>query len=197
MMERHNGYLRTGGVDRNHEDQSCDMLDYIVETKAIDMTRNLLQRVKDVILAGSASYQPKVRLLLQCGDHALCSCVLRPLTFLAGVISCTEAMSQAEGWTGKHVLLQIVANARNNIDIDKFEYIRRDSVASGLTLNYNFDVLLDSMKVSAVRCPRGSFCGRPMRLCCAIDRYQTRRQGNSACAGYQRQGDRGMRDLLP
>lgn len=45
------------------------------------------------------------------------------------------------------MLLDVVANARNGIDVDKLEYIRRDSRACGIAVNSNFDVLLSSIRV--------------------------------------------------
>nr|XP_043608642.1 deoxynucleoside triphosphate triphosphohydrolase SAMHD1 homolog [Erigeron canadensis] len=47
----------------------------------------------------------------------------------------------------KVFLYDIVANGRNGIDVDKFDYIVRDSRACGLGCNFQFERLLDTMQV--------------------------------------------------
>ncbi|CAK9137776.1 unnamed protein product [Ilex paraguariensis] len=47
----------------------------------------------------------------------------------------------------KCFLYDIVANGRNGIDVDKFDYIVRDSRACGLGYNFEFDRLLETMRV--------------------------------------------------
>lgn len=47
----------------------------------------------------------------------------------------------------KRFLYDIVANGRNGIDVDKFDYIVRDSRACGLTCSFRFDRPLDTMRV--------------------------------------------------
>lgn len=47
----------------------------------------------------------------------------------------------------KRFLYDIVANGRNGIDIDKFDYIVRDSRACGLGCNFQFERLMESMRV--------------------------------------------------
>ncbi|XP_057769365.1 uncharacterized protein LOC130989400 isoform X2 [Salvia miltiorrhiza] len=47
----------------------------------------------------------------------------------------------------KHFLYDIVANGRNGIDVDKFDYIVRDSRACALGCNFQFERLMVSMRV--------------------------------------------------
>ncbi|PIA62033.1 hypothetical protein AQUCO_00200195v1 [Aquilegia coerulea] len=47
----------------------------------------------------------------------------------------------------KRFLYDIVANGRNGIDVDKFDYIVRDSRACGLGCNFQFQRLMDTMRV--------------------------------------------------
>ncbi|XP_054816683.1 uncharacterized protein LOC129316338 isoform X3 [Prosopis cineraria] len=47
----------------------------------------------------------------------------------------------------KSFLYDIVANGRNGVDVDKFDYIVRDSRACGLGCNFEFQRLLDTMQV--------------------------------------------------
>uniref|UniRef100_A0A6N2K0P8 HD domain-containing protein n=1 Tax=Salix viminalis TaxID=40686 RepID=A0A6N2K0P8_SALVM len=47
----------------------------------------------------------------------------------------------------KHFLYDIVANGRNGIDVDKFDYIVRDSRACGLGCSFQIERLMDSMRV--------------------------------------------------
>lgn len=47
----------------------------------------------------------------------------------------------------KCFLYDIVANGRNGVDVDKFDYIGRDCRACGLGCNFQFQRLIESMKV--------------------------------------------------
>ncbi|XP_027357843.1 deoxynucleoside triphosphate triphosphohydrolase SAMHD1 homolog isoform X2 [Abrus precatorius] len=47
----------------------------------------------------------------------------------------------------KSFLYDIVANGRNGIDVDKFDYISRDCRACGLGCNFEFQRLLETMRV--------------------------------------------------
>ncbi|KAL9423937.1 hypothetical protein AB3S75_035932 [Citrus x aurantiifolia] len=47
----------------------------------------------------------------------------------------------------KQFLYDIVANGRNGIDVDKFDYIVRDSRACGLGCNFQFERLMETMRV--------------------------------------------------
>lgn len=47
----------------------------------------------------------------------------------------------------KRFLYDIVANGRNGIDVDKFDYIVRDSRACGLGCNFQFQRLMNTMRV--------------------------------------------------
>ncbi|KAL6994326.1 hypothetical protein U1Q18_012433, partial [Sarracenia purpurea var. burkii] len=47
----------------------------------------------------------------------------------------------------KHFLYDIVANGRNGIDVDKFDYIVRDSRACDLGCNFQFQRLMETMRV--------------------------------------------------
>ncbi|GFQ01755.1 deoxynucleoside triphosphate triphosphohydrolase samhd1 [Phtheirospermum japonicum] len=47
----------------------------------------------------------------------------------------------------KRFLYDIVANGRNGIDVDKFDYIIRDCRACGLGCNFQFQRLMESMRV--------------------------------------------------
>ncbi|XP_058088963.1 uncharacterized protein LOC131235689 [Magnolia sinica] len=47
----------------------------------------------------------------------------------------------------KHFLYDIVANGRTGIDVDKFDYIERDCRACGLGCNFEFQRLMECMRV--------------------------------------------------
>ncbi|KAK4763924.1 hypothetical protein SAY87_013362 [Trapa incisa] len=47
----------------------------------------------------------------------------------------------------KKFLYDIVANGRNGVDVDKFDYILRDTRACGLGCNFQFQRLMESMRV--------------------------------------------------
>lgn len=52
-----------------------------------------------------------------------------------------------QGCTEKRFLFDIVANGRNGIDVDKFDYIDRDCRACGITSSFNFTRLMENMRV--------------------------------------------------
>ncbi|KAJ6351605.1 hypothetical protein OIU78_007504 [Salix suchowensis] len=62
------------------------------------------------------------------------------------VIASTEHVSH-RSVNEKHFLYDIVANGRNGIDVDKFDYIVRDSRACGLGCSFQIERLMDSMRV--------------------------------------------------
>lgn len=47
----------------------------------------------------------------------------------------------------KRFLFDIVANGRNGIDVDKFDYIERDCRACGISNSFNFPRLMENMRV--------------------------------------------------
>ncbi|KAL3337170.1 hypothetical protein AABB24_029694 [Solanum stoloniferum] len=51
------------------------------------------------------------------------------------------------GTKEKQFLYDIVANGRNGIDVDKFDYIERDTRACGLGCNFQFQRLMETMRV--------------------------------------------------
>ncbi|RVX10605.1 Deoxynucleoside triphosphate triphosphohydrolase SAMHD1-like [Vitis vinifera] len=55
--------------------------------------------------------------------------------------------ASSESMKEKRFLYDIVANGRNGIDVDKFDYIVRDSRACGLGCNFEFRRLLETMRV--------------------------------------------------
>ncbi|XP_024014723.1 deoxynucleoside triphosphate triphosphohydrolase SAMHD1 homolog isoform X1 [Eutrema salsugineum] len=62
------------------------------------------------------------------------------------ILASTE-FSQLNSNTEKRFLYDIVANGRNGIDVDKFDYLVRDSRACGLGCNFQFQRLTETMRV--------------------------------------------------
>ncbi|KAH6762976.1 HD domain-containing metal-dependent phosphohydrolase family protein [Perilla frutescens var. hirtella] len=61
----------------------------------------------------------------------------------------------------------IVADGRNGIDVDKFDYIVRDSRACGLGCNFEFQRILETMRVIEDEiCYLSSY--HPQVVCCSI-----------------------------
>ncbi|KAF9610876.1 hypothetical protein IFM89_025338 [Coptis chinensis] len=105
----------------SHEDMSVDMVDYIVDEHHIDVDSGILKRAKTCgKLCG---------LLKQFINLGLCG-----LLFL-------DALER------NVFLYDIVANGRNGIDVDKFDYIKRDCRACGLGFNFQFERLMETMRV--------------------------------------------------
>uniref|UniRef100_A0A7N2LAJ2 HD-associated domain-containing protein n=1 Tax=Quercus lobata TaxID=97700 RepID=A0A7N2LAJ2_QUELO len=63
------------------------------------------------------------------------------------MITASSEHDSTENMKEKKFLYDIVANGRNGIDVDKFDYIVRDSRACGLGCNFHFERLMESMRV--------------------------------------------------
>lgn len=63
------------------------------------------------------------------------------------MIMASSYIPSAKSTKEKHFLYDIVANGRTGIDVDKFDYISRDSRACNIGCNFQFRRLLDSMRV--------------------------------------------------
>ncbi|KAL8471359.1 hypothetical protein ACS0TY_028228 [Phlomoides rotata] len=63
------------------------------------------------------------------------------------MILASSKYSSAKSSREKHFLYDIVANGRNGIDVDKFDYIARDCRACGLGCNFQFQRLMENMRV--------------------------------------------------
>ena len=53
-------------------------------------------------------------------------------------------------------LAQIVANGRNGLDVDKFDYLQRDSLYCNVKINADFDRLQKLSKVALALKPRAA-----------------------------------------
>ncbi|GAY46735.1 hypothetical protein CUMW_099340 [Citrus unshiu] len=62
------------------------------------------------------------------------------------MIVASSELTLPKGTREKHFLYDIVANGRNGIDVDKFDYIVRDSRACGLGCNFEFQRLMETMR---------------------------------------------------
>lgn len=60
-----------------------------------------------------------------------------------------EVVTQVEA-AQSQALYQIVSNYKNGIDVDKFDYLLRDSHALGLGLSFSYQRLLNSLRISSV-----------------------------------------------
>ncbi|XP_050276713.1 uncharacterized protein LOC126718519 isoform X2 [Quercus robur] len=69
------------------------------------------------------------------------------LTKVKQMITASSEHDSTENMKEKKFLYDIVANGRNGIDVDKFDYIVRDSRACGLGCNFHFERLMESMRV--------------------------------------------------
>ncbi|XP_075498775.1 uncharacterized protein LOC142537095 [Primulina tabacum] len=63
------------------------------------------------------------------------------------MILASSKYSMATSGREKHFLYDIVANGRNGVDVDKFDYIIRDCRACGLGCSFHFQRLLETMRV--------------------------------------------------
>jgi len=103
------------------------MLDYLVDDNAIDISKDDQEFVKRLIdgVPGSEAYSY--------------------LSYLRGcfadfLLGCREKSDRG-------FMYEIVANKRNSVDVDKFDYISRDCHNVGLKTSYDFDRLMNLSRV--------------------------------------------------
>ncbi|XP_070043703.1 uncharacterized protein [Nicotiana tomentosiformis] len=112
------------GLKWSHEDMSLKMIDYIVDEHGIDIGSDCLKKVKSFIFSLLWNFILDSRELIVASEEG-------------------NSVSSKE----KQFLYDIVANGRNGIDVDKFDYIERDTRACGLGCNFQFQRLLETMLV--------------------------------------------------
>jgi HD superfamily phosphohydrolase len=111
-------FLRRKGIhDWDHEDMSAKMLEFLIDDNYIDGISN--DELKQV---------------------------KRFITSGHGV-GAQEACKPTAGGSSKRWLSEIVANGRNSIDVDKFDYLARDAMYCGVNLSCNFNRLMQFSKV--------------------------------------------------
>lgn len=101
------------GIHWSHEDGSLMMLDSLIDDYAIDLEKNDIEIIKQLILP------PK----------------------------CFSSQNSSLLLNGRKFLYDIVANRRNSIDVDKFDYIIRDSRQVGLQETRNHEMLMRLCRV--------------------------------------------------
>jgi len=117
-------FLRQKGVeDWDHEDMSAKVLDHLVDENHVDViSEDDLRRVKQYITSGHGA-----------STEQASKQTVKP----------TAGGSSAS----KRWLSEVVANGRNSIDVDKFDYLARDALYCGVNLSVNFSRLMQFSKV--------------------------------------------------
>ncbi|PWZ08731.1 hypothetical protein Zm00014a_008769 [Zea mays] len=69
------------------------------------------------------------------------------LKMVKEMITASAKPTSTKSANEKHFLYDIVANGRNGIDVDKFDYVGRDCRACGLGCNFQYWRLLEGMRV--------------------------------------------------
>lgn len=69
------------------------------------------------------------------------------LQMVKDMITASSKHASTKSANEKHFLYDIVANGRNGIDVDKFDYIGRDCRACGLGCNFQYWRLMEGMRV--------------------------------------------------
>ena len=77
-------------------------------------------------------------------------------------------------------LYEIVSNYRNGLDVDKYEYIRRDSYVTGLNTNFNCDRLIDHVRIID-----NSICYQEQAIGDIIELYNTRYKLHKTVYGHK------------
>lgn len=111
-------FLRSKGVlNWDHEDMSAKMLEFLIDDNHID--------------AISGDDLRRVTSFITSGHG----------------VGAQEASKPTMGGSSKRWLSEIVANGRNSIDVDKFDYLARDAKYCGVNLSCNFNRLMQFSKV--------------------------------------------------
>jgi HD superfamily phosphohydrolase len=101
-------WLDTRGIHFHHEEMSTLMLDHLIDDNAIDINRDDVRFIQDLILSRDA---------------------------------------ETAKYKERRFLFDIVANKRNSVDVDKFDYLARDTYTTGIKSSYDFSRLLLSCRV--------------------------------------------------
>lgn len=95
-----------------HENRSTYLLNYLIETNNINLDKNQLKVISDLINPKEADY------------------------------SKWKSKYQVGKW-----IFQIISNPLNSIDVDKFDYLTRDTQAVGLKCGFDYNRLINDAKV--------------------------------------------------
>jgi len=96
----------------SHEHRSIILLNYIVATYNVNLTKHQLKVIGDLINPKEAEY----------------------------------SKWKPQYHVGKWIF-QIISNPINSIDVDKFDYLTRDTRAVGLNLGFDFNMIINNVKV--------------------------------------------------
>lgn len=106
---------------------SSKMLDLIIDENNIDIISNDdVTRIKELIMAGHTAPPPSP-------DGSV---------FTAPSATSTQSQGQTKRWLG-----EIVANGRNSIDVDKFDYLCRDAHSCGVKIPLDFNRIMQFSRV--------------------------------------------------
>ena len=106
---------------RSHEQMSADMLNYLVDVNHLSVDQTVVKRVCELITSGHPDP-----------------------TATGGPSACA---SNPGANRHPQFLRDIVANGRNSVDVDKFDYIQRDCQNCGIKSSSDFGRLMQYMKV--------------------------------------------------
>jgi HD superfamily phosphohydrolase len=95
-----------------HENRSIFLLNYMVEKYNIDLNKDQIKVIGDLINTKTAEY------------------------------SKWKPQYQIGKW-----IFQIISNPKNSIDVDKFDYLVRDTRAAGLKLGFDYNRIIEDAKV--------------------------------------------------
>jgi HD superfamily phosphohydrolase len=119
-------FLRQKGItDWEHEDMSAKMLDHIIDENQIDVfSENDVSRIKKLITSGHEAPPASPE-------------------FGSAIAATTATATPSENrWLG-----EIVANGRNSIDVDKFDYLARDAYYCGTKVACDFNRIMQFSRV--------------------------------------------------
>jgi len=160
------------GLNWAHEDSSIRMLDYLIEDN------NLMP-----VLAALGDINAQDILFIK-------ECIAGPIDEKTGLpmkgLSKDDKTWRCRGRPiEKSFLYEIVANKRTGIDVDKWDYLKRDAYHMGIKGNFDHDHLMHYCKVIKVD-NRLTICYRDKEDSSILDMYRDRARMHKV--GYQHRG---------
>ena len=142
FLEKLPNYNELKNITKNvvHENRSIFLLNHIVEKYNINLNKDQLKVIADLINPKDAKYT-KWKSKYQIGE-----------------------------W-----IMQIISNPINSIDVDKFDYLTRDTKAVGLKYNFNYKRIINDVKIINDKLCYSSQCSEDIYQMFFI-RYRLHRQ---------------------
>ncbi|KAM6981977.1 deoxynucleoside triphosphate triphosphohydrolase SAMHD1-like [Tautogolabrus adspersus] len=153
-----------------HEKGSCDMLDHLVKENNLEpvikkygLTPEDMTFIKEMIAEDQ-----------KCSVNSLTTTYVSIELVLILFVSSSLQWPYVGRTKDKSFLYEIVSNKRNGIDVDKFDYLARDSYHLGIKNNFDFHRFMQFARVCKDDDGRKTICTRDKEMDNMYDLFYTR-----------------------